>query len=111
MRPRIILMDEPFGALDPETRYNMQEMLVELWRELEATVFFVTHSITEAAYLGDHVFVFKAGPGRLVEQLTLPRPDAPPAAMELRADFREVVGLLKSKVFGVKSAAPLTAQD
>lgn len=52
MEPGIILMDEPFGALDPMTRHRMQDLLVELWRGLEATVFFVTHDVAEAVYLG-----------------------------------------------------------
>ena len=63
LSPRIILMDEPFGALDPTTRLHMQELLVELWREAQATVFFVTHSIEEAVYLGDRVYVFSSSPG------------------------------------------------
>ena len=63
LSPRIILMDEPFGALDPTTRMNMQELLVDLWREAQATVFFVTHSIEEAVYLGDRVYVFSSAPG------------------------------------------------
>jgi NitT/TauT family transport system ATP-binding protein len=100
MRPRILLMDEPFGALDPETRYAMQTLLVDLWRNVEATVFFVTHSIAEAAYLGDRVFFMQANPGRLAGEIRLPRPDARPQEMETRADFREVVALLKSKVHG-----------
>ena len=60
LSPRIILMDEPFGALDPTTRLHMQALLVELWKEAQATVFFVTHSIEEAVYLGDRVYVFSA---------------------------------------------------
>ena len=100
MRPRIILMDEPFGALDPETRYSMQRLLIELWETIEATIFFVTHSITEAAYLGDRVLFMRANPGRLVDDIRLPRPDAPPEVMETRAEFREVIARLKSKVHG-----------
>jgi len=100
LHPRIILMDEPFGALDPETRYSMQELLIGLWRELAATVFFVTHSISEAAYLGDRVYIMKSGPGRLEEEIKLPRPDESPIAVESRNDFREVVALLKEKVHG-----------
>jgi NitT/TauT family transport system ATP-binding protein len=110
MHPRIILMDEPFGALDPEARYAMQSLLVELWRSIEATVFFVTHSITEAAYLGDRVYLMQANPGRLVEELELPRPDLPPEQMETRADFREVVALLKSKIHGGRAASAPAAQ-
>ena len=63
LSPRIILMDEPFGALDPATRLNMQDLLVELWREAQATVFFVTHSIEEAVYLGDRVYIFSPRAG------------------------------------------------
>jgi NitT/TauT family transport system ATP-binding protein len=112
MRPRIILMDEPFGALDPETRYAMQELLIGLWSELDCTVVFVTHSITEAAYLGDRVLFMASNPGRIVDQAQLPRPDAPPAEMETRADFRETVALLKAKVHGRKAAKPAdVAQD
>lgn len=100
LRPRIILMDEPFGALDPGIRYQMQELLVRLWKELEATVFFITHSITEAAYLGDRVYIMKANPGRLVEEVLLPRPEEPPLVVETREDFRAVVAMLKAKVHG-----------
>lgn len=76
--PRILLMDEPFGALDPGIRLRMQELLLALWREKEDTVFLVTHSVEEAIYLGDRVFVMAAKPGRLVEILKVPRPSEPP---------------------------------
>jgi NitT/TauT family transport system ATP-binding protein len=76
--PRILLMDEPFGALDPGIRLRMQELLLNLWKEQEATVFIVTHSVEEAVYLGDRVFLMAAKPGRLVEILKIPRPDGPP---------------------------------
>ena len=105
VKPRIILMDEPFGALDPQTRYSMQELLIGLWRELESTVFFVTHSISEAAYLGDRVYLMQSSPGRLVEEIKLPRPAESPVAVESRADFREVVALLKEKIHGEAGAA------
>jgi len=67
LRPRVILMDEPFGALDPQTRLNMQDLLVKLWRNVEATVFFVTHSVEEAVYLGDRVYVLSSSPGTLAD--------------------------------------------
>jgi len=72
--PRILLMDEPFGALDPGIRLRMQELLLELWKEQEATVFLVTHSVEEAVYLGDRVFLMASRPGRLVEIIKVPRP-------------------------------------
>ena len=62
LTPHIILMDEPFGALDPATRLNMQDLLIKLWREQEATVFFVTHSVEEAVFLGDRVYILSRCP-------------------------------------------------
>jgi NitT/TauT family transport system ATP-binding protein len=88
--PRILLMDEPFGALDPRIRSRMQELLVQLWNEQQGTVFLVTHSVEEAVYLGDRVFRMSAGPGRLVEVLQVPRPDEPPEAMRQRKWFVEL---------------------
>jgi NitT/TauT family transport system ATP-binding protein len=78
LQPRILLMDEPFGALDPGIRLRMQELLIKLWNEQQSTVFLVTHSVEEAVYLGDRVFLMAPNPGRLVDVLTVPRPVEPP---------------------------------
>lgn len=78
LQPRILLMDEPFGALDPGIRLRMQELLINLWKEQQSTVFLVTHSVEEAVYLGDRVFVMAPKPGRLVEVMKVPRPNEPP---------------------------------
>jgi NitT/TauT family transport system ATP-binding protein len=91
LHPRIILMDEPFGALDPYTRTQMQDLLVGLWREVEATVFFVTHSIEEAVYLGDRVFILSRSPGTLLHEIDVPAPDAPAAEMQRTREFQDVV--------------------
>jgi NitT/TauT family transport system ATP-binding protein len=91
LRPRIILMDEPFGALDPVTRAQMQDNLVELWREVEATVFFVTHSIEEAVYLGDRAYIFSSSPGTLMREFSVPPPDRPSLEMQRSPAFQEVV--------------------
>ena len=74
--PSVLLMDEPFGALDAQTRHMMQENLLEIWSEFRNTVLFVTHDIDEAVYLADRVIVMSAAPGRLIEDIsiTLPRP-------------------------------------
>jgi NitT/TauT family transport system ATP-binding protein len=74
--PRVLLMDEPFGALDAQTRETMQEELTRLWERTAKTILFVTHDIEEAVYLGDRVIVLSARPGRVREQITidLPRP-------------------------------------
>lgn len=98
LKPRILLMDEPFGALDPTTRLHMQDLLVTLWREIEATVFFVTHSITEAVYLGDRVFIFSNSPGTIIKQIPVPRPDRPAREMQREKEFQEVVFEIRDMV-------------
>jgi NitT/TauT family transport system ATP-binding protein len=91
LHPRIILMDEPFGALDPVTRQEMQDLLIGLWRELEATVFFVTHDVSEAVYLGDRIFVFSNSPGTILSEETVPAPDRPAREMRREPGFLERV--------------------
>ncbi|HET8550687.1 MAG TPA: ABC transporter ATP-binding protein [Bryobacteraceae bacterium] len=91
LHPKIILMDEPFGALDPVTRLNMQDLLVGLWREQEATVFFVTHSVEEAVYLGDRVYIMSPGPGTLLKEMEVPPPDRPARVMQREPEFNQVV--------------------
>ena len=91
LSPRIILMDEPFGALDPRTRLNMQDLLVALTREVEATLFFITHSIEEAVYLGDRTFIMSSAPGTILQQIAAPAPEAPARVVQQQPAFLKTV--------------------
>jgi NitT/TauT family transport system ATP-binding protein len=75
-RPKVLLMDEPFGALDAQTRLAMQELLLRIWEARRTTVFFITHDVDEALVLSDQVKVMSAAPGRFVDSIdvTSPRP-------------------------------------
>jgi ABC-type nitrate/sulfonate/bicarbonate transport system ATPase subunit len=83
----VILLDEPFGALDAQTKLQMQEWLMRLWSDFDKTVLFVTHDVEEAIYLSDEVHVMATRPGRIIETIpvALPRPRARTSA--LAADF------------------------
>lgn len=74
--PEVLLMDEPFGALDAQTRALMQELLLSIWEQTHKTVLFVTHDIEEAILLGDRVYIMSSRPGRIKEEvaISLPRP-------------------------------------
>jgi ABC-type nitrate/sulfonate/bicarbonate transport system ATPase subunit len=70
--PEILLMDEPFGALDSQTRSLMQELLLQIWEQSHKTVLFITHDIDEALFLGDRVYVMSARPGRIKQEIPVP---------------------------------------
>jgi NitT/TauT family transport system ATP-binding protein len=98
LRPRIILMDEPFGALDPMTRINMQDLLLELWRQTLATVFFVTHSIEEAVFLSDRIYVVSNSPGTILRELKVEPSDRPSKEMQRQPRFQETVYYLRDLI-------------
>jgi NitT/TauT family transport system ATP-binding protein len=85
--PKYLLMDEPFGALDAQTRELMQEELLAIWTASPKTVMFVTHSIDEAIVLSDRVVVMEAKPGRIIDDITIPF-ERPRRAAEIRTDPR-----------------------
>ncbi len=105
LQPKIILMDEPFGALDPPTRSRMQDNLVELWREQSPTIFFITHSIEEAVFLGDHVLIFSNSPGTVLRTLRMPPPDRPSIVMQRDPKFQQVVGEIRDVIDKLESSS------
>ena len=107
--PQMLLMDEPFGALDAQTRELMQEELTDIWQQNRRTVLFVTHDIEEAIYLSDRIIVFTARPGRIKADLrvNLPRPRS--AAIRKSQAFMgqhaEIWDMLREEVLRAKEAA------
>ena len=100
--PKILLMDEPFGALDSQTRNSMQKLLLRVWEQHKKTVLFVTHDIDEAILLGDRIYVMTARPGRLKEEVVvdIPRPRSLDMVMdpEFIAVKRKILELLKNEI-------------
>jgi len=95
-RPAVLLMDEPFGALDEITRERMQLELLGIWREAQPAVLFITHSISEAILLSDRVVVMSPRPGRIVEDLAVEFPRPRDAHLRVDAKFVEMEAHLRS---------------
>ena len=104
LRPGILLMDEPFSALDQFTRESLQEQLLDLWSELAATVLFVTHSVSEAVRLSDRIVVMAPGPGRITDviDIDLPRPRGP--ALLRTPEFHHYEDFLRDRLRGASRA-------
>ena len=90
VKPQIILMDEPFGALDVQTRLGMQNLINELWEEIEGTILFVTHDIPEAVYLADKIHILSAAPGTIAEEIEVDLPLHRTEELKRSGRFREL---------------------
>jgi NitT/TauT family transport system ATP-binding protein len=96
LQPRLLLLDEPFGALDQQTRLLMGDELLRLWRETGATILLITHALDEAAMLSDRVGVMSARPGRFLEVVTTHWPRERDSTIVTRPDFGQVTSHLWS---------------
>lgn len=89
-KPRVVLMDEPFGALDPQTRWGMQSLLLDVSRQEDNTIMFVTHDVSEAVYLADSVYVLSARPARILHRVDVPYFANRDASLKSTREFREI---------------------
>ncbi len=103
-RPKVLLMDEPFAAVDAQTRSVLQEELVGLWRELGQTVIFVTHSVEESALLADRVVVMSPSPGRIKDIFNVPLPHETRFSPDAVSELASVTATLLASVREVRGA-------
>jgi NitT/TauT family transport system ATP-binding protein len=106
LRPSVILMDEPFGALDAQTRSEMQQLLLRVWDETASTILFVTHDVEEAIFLADRIFIMSAHPGTIVEDVQVPFDRPRDLGLKQRNEFHE----LQNYVLGCLRRAPGNGQ-
>jgi len=110
-QPRILLMDEPFGALDAQTRARMQSHLLDIWRNVDITILFITHDLDEAIFLADRVLVLKANPGEVQEIIEVPVPRPRSAAQFTSAEFLATRRRLDMLIHPPAAAAAATAAE
>ncbi len=103
--PRILLMDEPFGALDAQTRSQMQSYLLQIWKQVDITVLFVTHDLDEAIYLADRIVVLGPNPGRVVDTVEVPVPRPREPSQFLSPEFVTTKRHLEGLIHGQRSVA------
>jgi NitT/TauT family transport system ATP-binding protein len=100
--PRVVLMDEPFGALDPQTRWGMQSLLLEVSRAENNTILFVTHDVSEAVYLADTVYVLSPRPAQILHQVDVPPFPVRDIALKSAPEFRAVEKRLLDLIYAPK---------
>jgi NitT/TauT family transport system ATP-binding protein len=102
-QPRILLMDEPFGALDAQTRCRMQAHLLEIWRKIDITIVFITHDLDEAIFLADRILVLSAHPGRVQELIEVPVPHPRSVSQFIAPEFLATKARLEELIYSAPS--------
>ncbi len=108
--PAILLMDEPFGALDALTREEMSLELLRIWTERPKAIVFVTHSITEAVLLADRVVVMSPRPGRIADVIDVPLPRPRDFDVEARREFQDCTHRIRERIFGARQRRVAAAE-
>ena len=101
--PKILLMDEPFGALDIRTRLQMQDLLTSIWRKFESTIIFVTHDIAEAVYLADDIYILKSSPSKFVRHIDIDLPLIRTKETKRDPHYTELVHLVEDTMMEVSN--------
>src|SRR5205085_7833519 len=102
-QPKLVLMDEPFGALDPQTRWGMQGLLLDVSRTEDNTILFVTHDVSEAVYLADSIYVLAARPTRVLHRVDVPLFTDRDIALKSSTEFRNVEKKLLDLLYSTSS--------
>ena len=110
-QPRILLMDEPFGALDAQSRAKMQTHLLEIWRNIDITILFITHDLDEAIFLADRILVLKAHPGEVQELIEVPVPRPRVAGQFTSAEFLATKARLEALIHPPEPEPPEDEQE
>ncbi|HTH97341.1 MAG TPA: ABC transporter ATP-binding protein [Stellaceae bacterium] len=110
-QPRVLLMDEPFGALDAQTRARMQAYLLEIWRKIDITIVFITHDLDEAIYLADRILVLKPHPGEVQEMIEVPVPRPRSMAQGITPEFLATKARLEELIHSEHGGADETGED
>ena len=104
LRPEVLLMDEPFGALDSFTREEMNRLVEEIWLETRTTIVFITHSVEEAVFLSDRVLVLSPRPGRVAAEFDIPLPRPRTAEVMGTKEVFDLTHAIKARIAGVRAA-------